>query len=183
MDTPQYRIRRASRLLRVVSLAAALLLPVLVAYLWAHVERWADWGVTWSDAFRIAGVAAADLSMSQRLLGYLTDLPALAAGSYVFFTLAGICRRYGNGELFSTAVARAYRRFALGMLAWAGLKVLSQTLLVLALTLDHPPGQRLLSIGIGSDSLAMVLVGLAVHLLGQVMEEGRRLQEDNALIL
>lgn len=183
MDTSQRRIHRTARVLQAISLAAALLLPVVVAVLWAHAERWGDWGVAWSDAFRIAGMAPADLAPSQRLLGYLTDLPALAAGSYVFFTLAGICRRYGQGELFSTAVARAYRRFALGMLAWAGLKILSQTLLVLALTLDQPPGQRLLSIGIGSDSLAMALVGLAVHLLGQVMEEGRRLQEDNALIL
>lgn len=183
MDTHQRRIRRLSRILQVTSLATALLLPLVVAYLWANTDHWRTWNIAWSDAFGVAGVAPADLSASQCLMGYLTDLPALAAGSFVFVTLAGICRRYGAGELFSEDVARAYRRFARGMLAWAGLKLAGHTLLVLALTLDNPPGNRLLSISIGGDTLAMVLVGLAVHLLGKVMEEGRRLQEDNALIL
>jgi hypothetical protein len=177
------RIRTLSRLLRIVALLTGILLPILVALLWSQTEHWAAWGVSWTDAFRVSGTTPAQLAPSQRLLGFLTDLPALVAGSIAFFTLAGICRRYGEGELFSAAVARAYRRFALALLAWGALRVLAQTLLVLALTLDLPPGQRLIAIGISGDTLAMGLLGLAVYLLGQVMEEGRRLQEDNALIL
>ncbi|GBG01827.1 hypothetical protein AZSI13_11540 [Azospira sp. I13] len=177
------RIRTLSRLLRIIALLSATLLPILVALLWSQTAHWADWGITWSDAFRICGITPAQLAPSQRLLGFLTDLPALVAGSAAFFILAGICRRYGQGELFSAAVARAYRRFALALLIWGALRVLAQTLLVLALTLDLPPGQQLVVISISSDTLAMGLLGLAVYLLGQVMEEGRRLQEDNALIL
>lgn len=177
------RLRRWARGLEMVALLMVFLLPLLTAWLWWHVDSWREWHLSLPAAFQIAGVAPEQLSPSQRLMGFMSNMPALAAGCLVFFTLARICHWYRQGELFSARVAQAYRRFALGMLAWALGEVLAGTLLVLALTLDKPEGQRLLSIGIGGDVMAMVLVGLAIHLLGQVMEAGRRLQEEHALIL
>ena len=105
-------------------------------------------------------------------------LPALAV-MLALFALARICREYASGHLFSNAVLSAYRRLGAALIATTCLHWLQPTLLGLALSLTVPPGERLLTIGVSSDDLLLVLVTAVVFLLASVMQVAQRVQSEN----
>lgn len=55
---------------------------------------------------------------------------------------------------------------------------MERSLLGVALTLHHPPGQRILVVGVGSPDLTILLIGSILAIISWVMDEGRKLQED-----
>ena len=56
--------------------------------------------------------------------------------------------------------------------------IIHRSLLSVALTLHNPPGQRIFTLDIGSPDLTALLLGNILAVIAWVMEEGRKLQED-----
>ena len=92
-------------------------------------------------------------------------------------------RLLASAPLFHPALPGLLR--SLGGLAIAGTVAgfLARTLTVLALTLGNPPGQRQLTIGLGSDEITSLIVGLLFFAFALVMQEALRLEEDNRSIV
>jgi len=57
------------------------------------------------------------------------------------------------------------------------------SLLSVILTMGKPPGQRLLVVGLDSGDFTGVFVGVVVLIISWVMDEGRKIEEDQALII
>lgn len=97
--------------------------------------------------------------------------------------LAALFRRVAAGEVFSEPGALALRDFAVAVLVHAALAPAAHTAIVLVLTAVNPAGQRHLSIALGSDDLAGVLIGLVFLAVAWILHEGRRIADDNALMI
>jgi hypothetical protein len=69
----------------------------------------------------------------------------------------------------------------LGVLAAAAgaAGVLARTLVILFLTLGNPPGQRTVAIGIGTQDIMCLIVGLLLYAFAFVMKESRRIADEN----
>jgi hypothetical protein len=118
-------------------------------------------------------------SRSVAILSAILEVTPLVLG--VLF-LKSIFKAYRAGKIFSAHNARYYRRIGILLELDALLiKPLSSMLMVLALTLSNPPGQRLISITFTEFSFLEIFSGLIVMVISWVMLEGLRLQEEQKL--
>jgi hypothetical protein len=104
---------------------------------------------------------------------------------YVALGLAGLyfLRRaflnFAGGELFNAANSRDLRRFSVLLLLHALATPAHFALSSVLLSLNHPAGQKMLSISIGSNELKAVGVALVFWVMSNLLVEGGKLQAEN----
>lgn len=104
---------------------------------------------------------------------------------YVSIGLTGLFflrRAFANfaaGELFNPANSRDLRRFAGLLLVQAVATPLHFALSSVLLSLNHPAGEKILSITFGSNELNAIAVGLVLWVMSDLLVEGSRLQTEN----
>ena len=115
-----------------------------------------------------------------RLLGFCADIIGDLPFLISLFFLKTLFSRYKKGEIFSQRNARLYRNLGVLYVADALLiKSLSQTLMVLAVTLTNPPGHRYLSISFGTPNLPSLFYGALAMIISWVMLEASKLQDEH----
>ena len=171
-------LRSARRLSRFAAVLAWLIPPVVVAQYLFFDAAWFPMPFGLSTF-----LVAVEWNLVQRSLAAAVALMPSLAVMFALFAVSRICREYAGGRLFSDAVLGAYRRLGLALVATTGLHWLQPTLLGAALSLTLPPGKRLISVGVSSDDLLLVLVTAVVFMLGSVMQVAQRVQSENAEII
>lgn len=131
---------------------------------------WPD-GLT-MDAMRV-------LSPAQRWSGAAASLPALALLVYASWRLDGLLRAFHARDLFSAAAIGHVRAFAGGAFGALLLAIAEQPLR--GLLWRHVLGIRdaALQVGVSSEALLMMVACGLFYLFGGVLQEGRRLAEEN----
>ena len=112
---------------------------------------------------------------------YVAGLPRFLVTMGILLCLCRLFRLYETGNFFEVANVVLYRRLGTLFLVAVLASVLSDTLGSVALTLHNPPGQRMLTVGLSSNHLQLLFVGLVAMALGRVMEQGRLLQDEAKL--
>ena len=123
--------------------------------------------------------ALADLSTGDRLLIGSISLPYLAALIWAFYRLDRMLRGFERGEFFEQATVGHLRAFS-------GYLLLAKLLSLLAMharvgTLIHVLGHENVRamVNLSSDDMAVLLMCALFFLIARMMEEGRRLAEEN----
>lgn len=174
---PLLHIARTGRRLARGARILALFVPLGVVLYWFLA------GASLPPPRGISPELMAGVGSTQRFLGGLVSLlPALAI-SGALLALARICDHYGRGELFTPAIPPVYRCLGRALAATTLFNWLQPTLLTLVLTWHRPAGHRMLTLGISSDDVFMVLTTAVVFLLAWVMSAAAELQADNAAIV
>lgn len=169
------RVRRISRWMVAACWALLVTLPLALVVYWA----------TASEA-QLAGHAnlpvqavAGPLALWQRIAGaVVTALPLglLLAGVWQARRCFGM---FAQGRVFTLQATALLGRFA-GWVAWAALaSMLASSATSVLLTLNNPPGQRHLSVGIGSDHVFTLFFAGLVWLMAAVIAQGQTLAEEN----
>jgi hypothetical protein len=97
-------------------------------------------------------------------------------------SLSGLCLfLYERGQIFRSANVRCFRNLSRALIAWCIAGIMSVPLTSLALTFHHPPGERMVTFGLGSNNLIALLIGGILAIISWVMEEGSSLQEEHDL--
>jgi len=173
------RIRRRSILLRRLATLMLWATPVLCAAYWAFFNEF-------PEAMRAKAsypAARGDLSALNRLLGFGASLAPAGAAVYGFAALRALFGLYAAGELFTARNVACYRRLGRALLYWAGAVFIYTPLASLAVSAGLPPGQRHVTVGLGSVELAALFAGSAALVISWVMDEGRHIEEDRALTI
>ena len=175
--TSTVRVRRVSRVLAVLSTIGVVGIPVLAALLWTMIHL--DGLMATIPA--ATGVTPAEtISGPARVIGFIgTMLPAAAVMIGLLY-LRRLFNAYAAGEFFTTRNAARICGFAWSVIAMGLLRPVSGMLASVAVTLDNPPGQRSLAIGLGSPEVNILFVGGVVLVIGWVMREAARLADENA---
>ncbi|OIO01936.1 MAG: hypothetical protein AUJ49_06930 [Desulfovibrionaceae bacterium CG1_02_65_16] len=182
------KIQRLSSRLRVLFLAGMVSVPVLHAVGWAFFERImatpplnfsSIFGLSWGEPPFMAGPA----TLAMKLLGFCSSMLPGAAAMYGFACLAGLFGRFGKGEMFSAATVRLLRRLGWAVLVAQGMQVLHGSLASLILTMGNPPGRHVVTIGLDSATLAETVTGVVIILASWVMDEARKLKEEQELVI
>ena len=119
------------------------------------------------------------LSGAQRVAAAMVALPYLALLAYAIARLLGLLRAFERGEFFAIATVRHLRAFAGALLfarVWAIPTIYARSWLVAHMLGDAAPR------GVWSflpDDLAVVLVCAVFWLVARMLEEGRRLADEN----
>ena len=73
---------------------------------------------------------------------------------------------------------RCFRLLSKALIGWCLVGILTDPLMSIALTLHYPAGERMLSIGLGSPDLTALLVGGILAVITWVMDEARKLKDE-----
>lgn len=105
--------------------------------------------------------------------------------AYVSIGLAGLffLRRafanFAKGQLFNAGNSRDLRRFSILLVAQTLATPVHFSLASILLSLNHPAGQKMLSISFGSNELKAICVALVLWVMSDLLVEGSRLQTEN----
>jgi len=171
------RIRRLARLLEGVCLTAAVVVTPLVALYWAA------FNVLPADMTREVVPLAVNPVLPAWVRG-LCFLAAMVPGTALIVTLLrlrGLFSLYKNGRIFTLANVVCFRSVARALCAWAIASIAYLPLRGLAVTAANPPGRHMLVLGIGGTELALFFMALLAVVIGRVMDEARRLDEELTL--
>ncbi len=168
------RIQRASRRLRGLLLTIVCLLPVINALVWLFINSFPEMMYRKMLPYFVS----MPLPVSARIMGFVvTMLPtgiAMIGGYY----LMRLFRLYEQGLIFRNSNVRCFKTLSRVLIWWFAVGIVHKSLLSIALTLHHPPGQRMITVELGSPDLTALLLGAILAVIAWVMEEGRKLQED-----
>lgn len=173
------RITVVSHRLRLVCTGLVFCLPVLCAVFWILFNR----------IYALIPMISLPVHLDHRvtalprLMAFLSDLVPLSALIYGLKKLNRLFLLYENGHIFTNENVDCYRRLGRALMVWVACDIVNRSLLGIALTLDNPPGKRLLVIGLDGGDFTGVFVGLVILIIAWVMEEGRKIREDQALII
>jgi hypothetical protein len=124
-----------------------------------------------------------DLPALTRFLAYLCDLLPLGVIIYALMRLKTLFMLYERGYIFTEENVQCFRSLGRALIVWVGCDIVNRTLLGIVLTLDNPPGKRMLVIGLDGGDCTGTFVGIAVLIISWVMDEARKMQEEQALII
>ena len=180
------RVEKISRILEWSCSVAIVVIPAGLAVIWATLDWWLTGGgrAIVPDLWQATDFPIPHpIPAASLVSGYLASMIAGAVVVYGVWQLRALFALYRRGLIFTSDNILRLRRFALAVLALTFASPLSNTLVILALTLGNPPGQRFLSIGISSSQLVTLFIGAVFLVIAWVMDEGRELAEDQAQIV
>ena len=172
-------VPRIARLAGWLSYAAlALILALAAALLWQGAVAWADPQSVVSDWPGLSGSTRPTpfTATASVALGGLALIPAL----FALLEMRALFQRYRRHEVLTPTCARHIRRAGRWLVVTAGVQLILPTLTVLLLTASNPPGERMLSVSLSSQSLGFVLAGGFLTVIGWAMAEAARAAEENA---
>jgi hypothetical protein len=173
------RITKVSRKLRIACTCLMFCLPAINALFWQFFND------VYPKIRMIPLPVPVDHEVSAfcRALAFSADMVPLFATLYGLLKLRELFQLYENGSFFTERNVGCLRSLGKALLVWVGCDIVRYSLLSVILTLGNPPGQRLLVVGLNSGEFSGVFVGIVVLIISWVMDEARKLEEDQALIV
>jgi hypothetical protein len=170
------RLQRFSKAMAMLTTLGMLLIAVLMVLVFLIPD--------WTRNLLLArlGQAGHDLSLSPGRLIAAAAITTVPVGVLLFglWQVRTLFLNFANGYVFTLASARLLRNFAGAVLAQAVLGPLSSTALMLAFTLDNPPGRRELFITLSVHDYLALIIGGVLLAVAWVMVEATRIADENA---
>ncbi|MCP4114368.1 MAG: DUF2975 domain-containing protein [Desulfobacteraceae bacterium] len=173
----ELRIRGMSRKLRKLFQIGLYLLPAMPILYWLfynHLPPMMQDGA-------VGDGAPAFLAVNSRVIAFAGEIPAILVMLFALKSLKALFSLYEKGIYFEAENVKQFR--LLGKLALWGVltDAVNETFLILAKTINNPPGEKVLAIGISSDHVKLMVVACIIMLIGMVMDEGRKIKDENQL--
>lgn len=171
------RIQRASRRLRYALLAVIFMMPVVNAMVWLFINQFPEI----IHRKMLPYFVSIPLPESVRFMGFIVTMMPIGITILGAYHLMRLFQFYEQGSIFRAVNVRCFKKLSWVLIWWFVIGIVHKSLLSVALTLHNPPGQRMLTLELGSPDLTALLVGCVLAVIAWVMEEGRRLQEEQDL--
>jgi hypothetical protein len=173
-----HRIKRTSETLRKAASLFLWLTPLLCAIYWAFFNEYPD-----LMKAQLGILGQSELTVLNRALCFVATMLPAGVAMYGFSLLRELFGLYAVGEIFSERNVSCYRKLGRTLLYWAGAVFVHTTLISLAVSVGMPKGQRHLTVAFGSIELVVVFAGAAAMVISWVMDEARRIEEEQALTI
>jgi len=120
-------------------------------------------------------------SLKLKLLAMMVEgvsVALLLIGCIYFFKLLDF---YSKGEFFSKNVLGYYRKILWTAFLWTLYGPIKLTILSILTTINNPPGQRTLSVILGSEDLLHILIVGSLLVINLLMQEAFKLKQEQDL--
>ena len=170
----ELRIQKRSRRLRRLFQACIFILPLVPVIFWLGYNRLPQ--VMHDNVF--TGGAPSWLPLNSRLIALAGSLPAIVILVLALIGLKRLFFLYERGIYFQAENVALFRLLAKLAFCSVVADVINKTVLEIARTINNPPGERILSIGLSSDHLKLMIVAAIIMIIGMVIDEGRKIQDE-----
>ncbi|MBU1157434.1 MAG: DUF2975 domain-containing protein [Proteobacteria bacterium] len=177
MDQQVERIAKVSARLHLVSTLLMFAIPVVLALVWAFVNHLPYF------SGQLPVPVKGYLPRATRALAFLASMLPGGVAIYALSRLRRLFDLYAHGVIFRAANVECFRQLGYALFAWAAAGFLFKTLAGIILTFHWTPGTRLLVVGIDSQDVVAVFMGLVVITVAWVMDQGRKLNEEQELFV
>ncbi len=169
------RLRRVAGAARLFSYAAAALMGFGMIWLWSDADNLGNY------ARGVVGATAAPAVLTPRAYWSALAIGSLPAGLFVYamVRLAVLFGRFGKGRVLEAGNAVALSRIGWLFVAFGLASPVARALQSVALTIDNPPGQKQLAIGLDPGIFGALAAGAALVAFGLVLREAVRLSDEN----
>jgi len=110
---------------------------------------------------------------------WVVTLVHLGIGWVAIFYLHRAFTHFASGELINLESSRNIRRFSVLLFVQAIAKPLLFTLSSVLLSANHPAGQKMLSVSLGSNEIWWAALALVFWVISSLMFEANRIQTEN----
>ncbi|WP_438863994.1 DUF2975 domain-containing protein [Neptunicella sp.] len=86
---------------------------------------------------------------------------------------------FAKGELFNLSNSRDLRWFSIMLFIQALAKPVHLALSSLLLSWNHPAGQKMLTLSMGSDEIKMVALAMILWVMSELLIKGNKLEDEN----
>lgn len=174
---PAARVQTMSRFLRFVFTATLIFIPAIQILFWIFFNQLPPEMIPHELPVRVAQ----NLTMTTRLMALAVSFITTGVVMACVYQLIRLFRFYEQAEIFTEQTVGCLRTLGRLLIGLFLAGIVQEPLMSVALTLQNPPGQRMLTFGLNSDNLTVLLFGGVVVLIAWVMDEGRKLQEEQRL--
>lgn len=95
-----------------------------------------------------------------------------------FYHLVKLFKLYEKGQIFTQENIREMKISAYTIFVWCIVNFFTSILLILALTINNPVGQRILSISIDTKDFSTLVVGIIAIVIVGIMDEARKIKDE-----
>ena len=153
------RIQRVSRVMQRLCVFLVGVLPLIVVLTWFVFD---DLLLAATQHLGIP-LNPENFTFTIRLLACSVSLIPVAMICYCLWQLGHLFTLYQADKIFGQENTQALLNFARMLLIYAIAKPITTTLLVLIVTFNNPPGERLLVITLSSNDLAVFFISAGCH--------------------
>ncbi len=173
--------------------AILLVTAIIQIALWAHAVR-NDGGVQYSAVSGSTEISvhsklenkeseAKQLSAVGMNAALWLHTPILMFNLCLYLLLLLLFQQYQKGQIYSSDAVTQIRRVGLCLLLWPLFDLIYDPALILSLKLIGMIDTGELNLVLNTDNLTMLSVGLMTTVIGWIMAEGQRLQEEQELTI
>ncbi len=121
------------------------------------------------------------LTMKQRILASSAGLAVSLISMAGFYYLIKLFSLYERGIIFTEDNVNCYRKLGYLIVCSMIAGILHNSAMSVILSLQNPPGQRIITVSLSSSEIALAIIGMIVILISRVMDAGRELKEEQEL--
>lgn len=171
--------RRLAFLFRTIFYAYPL--AMLGAWLWIDPTVGNDWLDLDLIESVMEGYEVHDITTWQRLACFGASMLTGCATMYVFHALSRLFNLYGRGIFFNKENVACYRATGIGLILQQFFSLPEGALQTVILSWTNAEGERILAVNVDDANISLIVVGLMVILISRIMDEGRKMQEEQQL--
>lgn len=178
------KIQRMSRRFRWFFMFVFVAMPVFCALVWANAEVFLE--AEMSDFLGVEMMAAENvknLTVWGKVLGFLSCMVSIVFAMAAMRYLAALFGEFERGELFTDVTVGLVSRTGWMFIFCEIANPFSQALASLSLTMNNPPGEHMVTLGLSDADIAGVVLGLGLIFAAKVLDEARVLKENDALTI
>ncbi len=174
-ENSKHHIQRVSRKYIVLFNALLVIVPVAGLLYWVFFNQLPD--VLLND---LPAAPSQSLSVLQLVLGAMVTLLPLGVVIYGVKTLKGLFTLYADGVIFADENVKYFRQLGYTFIAWVIATTLFTPLISLVVSFANPVGQRSLVVGFEIMDIFTLIIAGIVLIIAWVMNEGRKLEDEQA---
>ncbi len=137
------------------------------------------WVAHLGPQFAGLGCQSFEVDTSMRAWGLAVSLLPMAVGLGLFVMVWRLFGEYAQGRALQTPAQRQLQGVAWALLALALLQPLTRAALSVVLTMNQPPGQRMLVLQVSGNDYLALLTAVALLAVALVMRQAVQVAEEN----
>ncbi|NKB59411.1 MAG: DUF2975 domain-containing protein [Alphaproteobacteria bacterium] len=169
------RIRRVAGFMSRCCALLALALPICMALIWAYVEQMLP--------PRLPAQLLADLSVADRIGGFVLSLFVVGIAVWGLVSLATLFARFRRGDIFDVRAAILLRRFALTVLLLPFANLVTEGLTTAWLSRNAAPGEGMIALSLTSHDLFFGVIGVLLLMIAWILRDAAAISKENRLIV
>lgn len=171
------KLARLSRMMSALSLIGIAVIPVVVAFVFLDPQgaRFLMLNVN-----HVGDALSASVPIRYRVDALAVELVPVALAMWSLWSLSRVFAHYAEGRVFGAEPLRHLNNVALALFLGVVADVVAQAPITALLSWHLGPHHRTVSLSIGSDDVSRLFIAGAVLVIARVMEEARRMADENA---